>query len=1173
MDPRIIQNALGKIKQAAQRIAPVAQNTANFVSDTVRNANPALKAFDSGTHLDFQKHLPTQIANRYLQSPIRQAATKVLVGSPFDVYSPRNDGLTQYQRTQDLAMNFTPAGVTKVTNPVTKLALNKVTQKAGEIMDGGNFIEKFKSFLPLGKTPQSTANEKLKNLLTYDDTLAKMGVTAKERSLMDVHRGMDYIKGFGDKFRIKPKQLLDDSTRQGFRDWVNGRRAIAAEQLIAKKNFEYLDNDGIDAFFNLQAGKKVMDDLGLDYTRYQPVRDYLNKLFKQVKEMGIDIGYQQDYLPQVWNNTDDEIAKVFGKRITTKPGFTLEKIIADYKTGIDAGLQPKFEKISDLMGWYQGRVSKAVSDRQFLNFLNKEQMILPSAQAPKDWVTLNPDRFPRLNYTSKGMEFRDEGPFKAPKQMAELINNYLYSPLEDGNAFQRTLAHIANYAGHVKNVALSFGIPYTGINAHGLNIMARHTLFGSGSNPVGRLFTSVRYMTDPWAAKKLLDKELQNAPTAVRNGLTLSTEDFKPFTDQIAKGGKFGRLWGEVFEKRLFDQMIPAMKISSYNQLAKQMDPKQAAIIVNNTFGGINTEQMGRNRDFQNFLRASILAPDWNESTVRLGGNLVKSLVSKGPVAARYRTMITNIAGAYITANIANYLSSGHGMWENDPGHTFEIEAGFTGDGSKRYIRPFGTAVDMVRLPFDLYIAATKGDLTAAGRIIRNRLSIPMGVASGYFSDVDYRGQAIGWRGKDKYGNEIPLDQRAVNIGTEVASLIGVPSFLKQAIKTAKGDQGLEEGVTQAFELPFRYSGGAFSKGAKSVEGIAKAGGLKGEDLYNVNEKTRGVTFSENQLEMLRQAGIDALDPLLQMKDMRSTQNKIRDVLEKSASGEISEEEADKQIEEIEKGVEVKTEAPTSVKSASAYAGSIIPSSEISGSTGESGVSTGVSNLKTKTAESLARMRVESTGQAQEANNKYFYLEDGDVKTLDFGQLSEEGKGLDKHIQKGKKLEIAKKIYAAEIPDEKKAEFYKKLGVSDVDAAYDFGAGQSIEVKSSYLAELSGKLSRDDFLTYLIKGRKESMSGDIFVANAVIDNLIDQGLLSKYEGSQLKKVKVDKQGQNKTGLGNGSRKPKKLSISIPSVPKGSVPKSRKIKLRRTKLPNNFLKLDSRSKGDKYVPTI
>jgi hypothetical protein len=43
-------------------------------------------------------------------------------------------------------------------------------------------------------------------------------------------------------------------------------------------------------------------------------------------------------------------------------------------------------------------------------------------------------------------------------------------------------------------------------------------------------------------------------------------------------------------------------------------------------------------------------------------------------------------------------------MWENTAGHTFEIEIGTIGRRKEkkiRYLKPFGTAGDFARLPYD----------------------------------------------------------------------------------------------------------------------------------------------------------------------------------------------------------------------------------------------------------------------------------------------------------------------------------------------------------------------------------------------------------------------------------------------------------------------------------------
>lgn len=797
---------------------------------------------------------------------------------------------------------------------------------------------------------------------------------------------------------ITNKPGLTKEDKEAFADFVNSRRAIETEKLITKKEFQDLDSKGTDAFFELQEGSKN--------GRYADVRNYLNTKFSQAnKEAGIELNYQEDYLPQVWNNTPEQIAQVFGRRLTTKAGFTMEKVVDDYRTGIQAGLSPRFTKLSDLLTDYESRVNKAVSDRKLLNYLTKNQLIMPYESAPSDWVTLNPDRFPKIRSTIAGMEVKNNGPFKAPKELASMINNYLFNPKADGSTLQKGLAMFADYTSSVKNKVLSFGVPFTAINAHGMNILARHTVFGQGGNMITRFLKGTNYLVNQKASGNAIGRIIPDLPQAIKHGLTIGVEERKSILEGAGLRGKFGNAWNKAFEEALFDKMLPALKYDSYKALVKDFSKtmpvdqaeKEAAKIANNVYGGINWEQIGRSKDVQNFLRAIVLAPDWAESTVRLGKNFATSLKSNTPQAAKYRNMMAGAFTAYVGANIANKLSSGHFMWENEPGHTFEVEAGYTDDGQKRYVRPFGTAMDMFRLPYDAVLGLAKGDPSTLARTFTNRISIPAGAAGHLVVNTDYRGNPI--YGKDKYGNPIDPGQAAAGIAGEASNLAGVPSFLKQGLDTATGKQGVEQGLTQAFELPVRYTGGAYSKGQKSVQGVAKAGGLKGKELYDINQQTKGVTFSPNQLDLLEEGGIQLLPDILQGKQQRSVLNKVKDIQDQMVDGSISKEEGTRQINDL-----IKTVSSQPQKQSKS---GLIPEAQAAGET---------PSLRAKFDEDLARTRVQVTGQTQQANGKLFYQdEEGSVRSVQLDRKLTEPtltgqSALDKELLSTFSSEITKKI-------------------------------------------------------------------------------------------------------------------------------------------------------------------
>lgn len=847
---------------ASIKVNPVLRNTLKDVSPNAFKIHPddqALLKDVIGRYQAKQKVLPEDLkdiqtlAEHYLGKKFAMAPTKKIMEAFDYVLAAQNDGVTGKTPTLNYLVGDNVSSEGKVTSKGVK-AVNLPTQveslNRAEV-NAGNPDLYLQRKAKLAGNPEPLPWETSKPSTTPDINLPTDGVVVRQAEARTVlnNEGKGGIGG------------LNSDVKGAFQDWVNSRRASKVEGLIKNKEFSDLNNQGMEGIFTFQGGEKT--------GRLGDVKKYFDNKYNELTKAGVDLGYKSDYLPQIWANPPEQVEQVLGRSLGTKASFTLESVIKDYKEGISKGLTPKFNNISDLTGWYEQRANKLLADKQFFGFLGKDGFIQPAGKSPKDWVTIDADRFPKYSVKTESGQYG--GVFKAPPELAKLINNYLRDPQFE------MLDKIANFVSNAKNVTLSFGIPGTAINAHGFNILARHTIFGSGGNPVSRLWTGGRFLLNQKSAEAELNKTLSTAPQAVKSGLTLGTEDHTAFLNEIeTSASKLSKTWNNLFEKPLFNKMIPALKLSSYNALVKEgIDPRDAAKIANNVYGGINWEQMGRNRDAQNLLRSLILAPDWAETTLRLGGNLAKSFATRGPVAARYRVMAATMLGTYVSMNIANKLSSGHFMYENDPGHTFEIEAGYTGDGQKRYLRPLGTSADFVRLPFDIIAGLAKGDPTTAFRAVSNRLSIPAGSTMHLLTNTDYKGQPI--YGRDKYGNELTALQSAGGVGSEALGFVGFPSFAKNAIDFATGKQGGEQAVTGAFELPTRYSGGAYSTSQKLADSLAKKEGYTGKDLYDLNTNLRGISLSENQKQAVQTGGLSTLNQLVNAK---KEQQKVKEQLQ-----------------------------------------------------------------------------------------------------------------------------------------------------------------------------------------------------------------------------------------------------------------------------------------------------
>lgn len=615
--------------------------------------------------------------------------------------------------------------------------------------------------------------------------------------------------------------------KDAFQGWVNERRASKVAGYFKSKEFTSLDGEGLDGIFKFQESKPTEGKLG-------ELSKFFDDKYKLLKDTNIDLNYKQNYLPQLWNNTPEQIGE-FTRKLGLKPSFTLESVIKDYKAGIEAGLTPKFTKLSDLAGWYEQRASKAVADRKFFDFLTKNNFIQPATNAPMGWKTLNPDNFPINSLVTEKGQYT--GVFKAPPDLSNVINNYLSNPSGPISSF-------AKFASTTKNIVLSSGIPETGINAHGFNILARNAL--SANNPIGGFLRGSYWLANPNAAEKYLLKNSENALFFTQHGLTLSTEEhaLQNFdgANIAQKGvGKLLSFQQKHFEVPLFNKIIPAMKVERtsviFQDLLKHYPSDQAAklasTITNNIFGGMNWEAMGRNRETQNLLRSIVLAPDWAESNLKLGKNIPKAVFSpNNPVGKAYRIMARNLVLAYTAANITNHATTGHWMWDNDAGHTFEIGIGHTADGKVRYIRPFGTAADFVRIPYDVALSFAKGDLSSVGRVVLNRLSTPLKAGLGLVANVDTFGRPI--TGKDKYGRPIPVKQQIGGVANQIGSM-GIPQYGQALIDLATGKNNVEQTVAKGLELPFNYvTPYNPNKGNSSLGGLPGGGtktslpGLKG---------------------------------------------------------------------------------------------------------------------------------------------------------------------------------------------------------------------------------------------------------------------------------------------------------------------------------------------------------
>jgi len=625
---------------------------------------------------------------------------------------------------------------------------------------------------------------------------------------------------------------IKNSVIDAFKTWVNNRRSTEISGIQASRQFRDLDNEGMTAIVKFQAGNKQ----GI----YGQVKNHFDTKYEQLKQAGMQLNYKKEYLPQMWLEKQEVVSQKLNKFLSRNPSFTFKSVIDNYAQGIEAGLHPRFTKVSDLAGFYETTLNKSLADREFFAFLEKRGLIVPESAMPRDWSVIKAEGFPVKRGTADtGAETIEH--YASPTEITKWIDNYMANP-------EGAMANFANFVTTVKNMGLSAGVPKTAINAHGLNLYVRNVL--SANNPIGKMLTQTHWWFNPNSADTFVKQNLDKAKFFNQHGLTITVEDYaytKPaeeLTGNLFKKSisKLTSVYDDLFADPLFKKVVPAIKISYADEVfqnLKQSMPeveaaKKAAETANNMFGGMNLDALMRNKETQNILRSFILAPDWAETSIRIAKNTGKSLLNPtSPEGRAYRVFARNALFGYITANVINKLTSGHFMFENEGiNRKFQLDTGtYTSDGKKRYISVFGTALDMARVPYEVAAGILSGNLGAMARPIANRLSMPAGAALHLISNTDYLGRPI--YGNDKYGNPQAMSQQLGGVANELAQGLGVPSQARAGIDFLSGRTNLEQTLAQGLELPLKYEGGNYSKTQKEKQAMLQSAGISGGDLYS----------------------------------------------------------------------------------------------------------------------------------------------------------------------------------------------------------------------------------------------------------------------------------------------------------------------------------------------------
>jgi len=135
----------------------------------------------------------------------------------------------------------------------------------------------------------------------------------------------------------------------------------------------------------------------------------------------------------------------------------------------------------------------------------------------------------------------------------------------------------------------------------------------------------------------------------------------------------------------------------------------------------------------------------------------------------------------------------------------------------------------------------------------------------------------------------------------------------------------------------------------------------------------------------------------------------------------------------------------------------------------------------------------------------------------------------------------------------------KEVGLKIEELDYYKIANNSVNLKTQYVLDTIPNLEGKDLYQQLVNWRKP-VNGALILSDGVIDNLIQENLLTEAQGAALKKIDLDSEGKLKVPKPKKPKKPKKIKMpKLPKVKKVTIRKPKKVKLKTYKLKSVSLK--------------
>jgi hypothetical protein len=593
---------------------------------------------------------------------------------------------------------------------------------------------------------------------------------------------------------FNPLKNAPEEVQQTANSW---RREVltarADANAIAKRFADIPDEDGWKMVRYIQnPTKETAKRLDFDPAPYQRQIKELRQVYDQAREeglkKGLDIGYLENYLNQVWQEPWGEIAtKVRGAG--ARPYFTKERVIPSYEEGISLGLTPRFTHPAQLAAHYKEALSKAVANKKLVDGLIKSGYLVPSGDAPLDWQSITAPLFPKVTKTiGKGQTVVSD--YKAPPSVAEAINSIFEYGGGQHSGFEEIAELGAKVSKAMQEVTLSGG--FGPANAFTYGQMIKEVTAGRVKSPV----TSFLRAFSDKSTKEFFQNNQQYQRMMAEEGIPLYTSDdytkaFKNLAENKTLKQKLGDAWDKVFNEATFKRFMPMLETNffkdTYEQAIKSgLNPQEAQRLAGEAtkhFYGI-ADAFSRSKFVEDATSAVFFAPKFRESMVDFWVNNAKALLPKNIKDPSYNTnrkFLVGTALTYLLYTTANKALTGHWMHENKGGKELSVEIPVGNDRSL-FIPMLPSVGTIPRRAVEMTGALLEGDVATATQKAGSFLSQPISLGSQLLSNRTFYGAPI-------YQQEDTALQKFGKLGgyaLEEAShpLIGEPIAVAQGRKT-----------------------------------------------------------------------------------------------------------------------------------------------------------------------------------------------------------------------------------------------------------------------------------------------------------------------------------------------------------------------------------------------------